>query len=68
MTFRTPGTDGPMPVWREYYANKGVPIPEGKPSCNPGGLSRSENLLIPHAFGRPTGWTEDTYTRHAAWR
>jgi hypothetical protein len=65
MTFCAPGSDRPMPVWQEYYARKGVAIPEGKPGCNPGGLSRSDKLTIVHAFGKPTGWTEETYLRHA---
>lgn len=65
MTFCAPGSDRPMAVWQDYYARKGAAIPEGKLGCNPGGLSRSDKLTIVHAFGKPTGWTEETYLRHA---
>jgi len=46
MTFRQPGSKDFFPVWVDYYKNLGMPIPEGMPGCNPGGLSTSEKLLI----------------------
>lgn len=46
MTFKTPGTESAMPVWIEYYKQLGKDIPEGKPGCNPSGLSRSDKLEI----------------------
>lgn len=46
MTFKKPGSDDYFPVWVNYYKKLNVPIPEGKPGCNPGGLSRSEKIEI----------------------
>ena len=68
MTFRLPGAAGPLPVWLEYYASKGMAVPEGQPGCNPGGLSRSGKLEIVYAFGRPGGWSEGQYRRLAGGR
>lgn len=56
MTFVDPGTGETFPVWKEYFAELRVPIPEGKPGLNPGGISRSEVLDIVHAYGAPSGW------------
>ncbi|MFB3891682.1 MAG: YiiX/YebB-like N1pC/P60 family cysteine hydrolase [Phycisphaerae bacterium] len=64
MTFRAPGATQPVKAWQDYFDKKGKPIPEGKPGCNPGALSRSANIEIIHAFGKPTGWTEEEYLRH----
>ena len=65
MTFKEPSSGEPMTVWRDYYAKLGVPIPEGVPGCNPGGLSRSEKINIVHVYGRPRGWTDETWRRYA---
>ena len=46
MTFRQPGSRDYFPVWTEYYAKLGIPIPEEVPGCNPGGISRSPHLDI----------------------
>lgn len=46
MTFKLPGTDLFFPVWKSYYEQLGLPIPEGYPGINPGGISRSEKLNI----------------------
>jgi len=43
-------------VWKTYFAELGVPVPEGKPGLNPGGISRSPVLRIVHAYGIPAGW------------
>lgn len=56
MTFCAPGTTEPMEVWKDYFARKAEPIPEGEPGCNPGGLSRSDRIEIVHAYGFPSGW------------
>jgi hypothetical protein len=63
MTFCPPGSSLPHPAWREYFQRKGQPIPEGRLGCNPGGLSGSDKLDIIFAFGRPSGWSEETYRR-----
>lgn len=46
MTFKEPGKSGYFPVWETYYRQMGVPIPEGKPGINPGGISRSKKLRL----------------------
>lgn len=46
MTFKKPGSDEYFPVWKAYYEKLGIPVPEGEPGCNPGGLSRSDKLFI----------------------
>jgi len=46
MTFKQPGAAAFYPVWINYYRELGTEIPEGKPGCNPGGLSRSPRLDI----------------------
>jgi hypothetical protein len=61
MTFKQPGSSEPMAIWKDYYAMLGIPIPEGVVGSNPGGLSRSEKISIVHVYGRPRGWTEETW-------
>ncbi|MGB3617444.1 MAG: YiiX/YebB-like N1pC/P60 family cysteine hydrolase [Catalinimonas sp.] len=56
MTFLDPATGRTFPAWVDYYEALGVPIPEGAPGLNPGGVSRSDALDIVHAYGRPYGW------------
>ncbi len=56
MTFRDPMTGETFGPWVDYYDELGVPIPEGEPGLNPGGISRSPDLRIVHAYGRPEGW------------
>jgi len=46
MTFKQPGSGDYFPVWIKYYHQLKVEIPEGKPGCNPGGLSRSDKITI----------------------
>lgn len=46
MTFKDPATKEMFPVWVEYYENLKMPIPEGEPGCNPGGISRSDKLEV----------------------
>jgi hypothetical protein len=55
MTFNDPDTNQPFSIWVDYYKNLGVPIPEGQPGLNPGGISRSDYLEIVHYFGKPDG-------------
>ena len=50
MTFKDPATNEMFPVWLEYYAELGIPIPEGELGCNPGGISRSEKLKVVASF------------------
>lgn len=46
MTFKKPGGDQFFPVWIEYYAKLGIPIPEAEPGINPGGISTSPYIEI----------------------
>jgi hypothetical protein len=46
MTFKDPSTGEFLETWVNYYQELGIPIPEGVPGCNPGGISRS-NILMP---------------------
>lgn len=56
MTFIDPDTHQTFPVWETYFADLGVPIPEGKPGINPGLMSRSGKMDIVHVYGVPEGW------------
>lgn len=44
MTYKIPGSDAFFPAWETYFNELGIPIPEGLPGINPGGISRSEKL------------------------
>lgn len=46
MTFKKPNSNDFFPAWVEYYKNIGIEIPEGKPGCNPGGISTSDKIKI----------------------
>jgi hypothetical protein len=46
MTYKKPGTNQFFPAWVEYYKAINKPIPEGKPGCNPGGMSTSDKIEI----------------------
>ncbi len=56
MTFKDPDTGATFPVWADYFGKLGVPVPEGQPGINPGGISRSSKIEMVHAYGTPTGW------------
>ena len=57
MTYKDPDTDSLFPIWEEYFAELKVPVPEGEPGLNPGGMSTSEYLDIVHFYGKPEGYT-----------
>ena len=46
MTFKSPKTKEYFEVWVDYYKKLTLEIPEGKPGCNPGGISTSDKLKI----------------------
>jgi len=56
MTFRDSRMGQTFGPWAAYYEELGVPIPEGEPGLNPGGISRSPAVRIVHAYGHPAGW------------
>ena len=54
MTFKDPDTNRTHPAWGQYFAELGVPVPEGEPGINPGGISRSDVLTIYCVYGTPS--------------
>ncbi len=46
MTYKMPGTNSFDPAWVAYFKKLAQEIPEGKPGCNPGGISLSDKLEI----------------------
>jgi hypothetical protein len=46
MTFKSPKSNEFFEVWVDYYKKLHLEIPEGKPGCNPGGISTSDKLKI----------------------
>lgn len=52
MTFKSPSSGEFFEAWIDYYSELGIDIPEGVPGINPGGISRSEKLVIYEPFGK----------------
>lgn len=46
MTYKAPGSDSYFKVWEDYFKNLNMEVPEGKPGCNPGGMSLSNKIKI----------------------
>ena len=44
MTYKQPSSSAYFPVWQAYFDKIGIPVPEGQPGCNPGGISLSDKL------------------------
>ena len=44
MTFKNPQSGEFIAGWTDHYLKLGIPVPEGKPGCNPNGMAASENL------------------------
>jgi hypothetical protein len=59
MTFKDPDTGVVFPPWQEYFSLLNIPVPEGRPGINPGGISRSPVLNIVYLYGTPDGWKKD---------
>jgi hypothetical protein len=59
MTFKDPDTGVIFPPWQEYFARLNIPVPQGRPGINPGGISRSPVLNIVYLYGTPDGWKKD---------
>lgn len=45
MTFMNPKTGAIDSVWIDYYQHFQMEVPQGKPGCNPNGLSKSDKLI-----------------------
>jgi hypothetical protein len=46
MTYKKPGSDAYFPAWKVYFEHLNMEVPEGKPGCNPGGISLSDKIDI----------------------
>ena len=46
MTFKASKQKEVLPYWQHYFDSLGVPVPEGKPGINPGGMSLSPRLRL----------------------
>jgi hypothetical protein len=55
MTFKDPETGQTFKIWRDYFSELGIEVPEGKPGINPGGISTTSGLSIVHFYGMPDG-------------
>ncbi len=50
MSFKDPATGSFLPYWVDYYAQLGLPIPEGKPGSHPALLSKSDAIYLVHQY------------------
>lgn len=46
MTYKEPGSGEFFPVWKAYFEQRKMEVPEGQPGCNPGGISLSDKIQI----------------------
>ncbi|MCR9055042.1 YiiX/YebB-like N1pC/P60 family cysteine hydrolase [Phaeodactylibacter xiamenensis] len=56
MTYVDPETDSIFPIWEDYFQELNVPVPEGQPGLNPGGMSMSTYIDIVYFYGKPQGY------------
>ena len=55
MTFLHPETKDTLKIWKKYYSELGVKIPQNKLGINPGIMSLSDKIKIVHFYGIPDG-------------
>jgi len=55
MTFLHPETKDTLQIWKDYYSDLGVKIPQNKLGINPGIMSLSDKIEVVHVYGIPTG-------------
>ena len=55
MTFLHPETKDTLKIWKKYYSDLGVKIPQNKLGINPGIMSLSDKIEIVHFYGIPDG-------------
>ena len=55
MTFLHPETKDTLSIWKEYYSDLKVEIPQNKLGINPGIMSLSDKIEIIHFYGIPDG-------------
>lgn len=58
MTYKDPETNNIFPIWEKYFRELEIPVPEGQPGLNPGGMSKSNYIDIVHFYGKPEGYEE----------
>ena len=46
MTYKEPHAYSFFPVWITHFEKQGIEIPEGKPGCNPGGMSLDKKIKL----------------------
>lgn len=46
MTYKEPGSEHFFQIWIEHFAQRGIEVPEGKPGCNPGGISLDKKIKL----------------------
>ncbi len=61
MTYKDPETNKTFPIWEAYFEKLNVPIPEGEPGLNPGGMSKSDYIDIVHFYGKPEGYNGEAH-------
>ena len=55
MTFLHPETKDTLSIWKEYYSDLKVEIPQNELGINPGIMSLSDKIEIIHFYGIPDG-------------
>jgi len=55
MTFLHPETKDTLSIWKEYYSDLKVEIPQNELGINPGIMSLSDKIEIVHFYGIPDG-------------
>lgn len=51
MTFKPPGSDDFYPVWKNYFKQLKLAVPEGKEGLNPGAMSRHPKIKMYYPYG-----------------
>lgn len=46
MTYKEPNSNQFFPVWVDHFKKQNIAIPQGKPGCNPGGMSLDKKIVI----------------------
>ena len=55
MTFLNPEDKDTLPIWKEYYSDLNIKIPQNELGINPGIISISNKIEIVHVYGIPNG-------------
>ena len=55
MTFLHPETNDTLTVWKDYYSELGIKIPQNELGINPGIMSLSDKIEIIYSYGTPDG-------------